>query len=155
MTENEQDGISRRTVTKAMAWAVPAVAVASTVPMAAASCIPEIFLGAGSCKCPGQSTDLPWTYFLRVCAGGTACPIGSKEVTITKIVSNSGVTVWEGSQTIGVDGCTVIQGSSSNSANFLDIYHSIDGVDQSPTRVNAPPNCDDIENAIGECSVVD
>ena len=46
MTEDKQsaepgtiqaNGISRRTVTKAMAWAVPVIAVASTVPGAAAS----------------------------------------------------------------------------------------------------------------------
>jgi len=45
MTENttadvesaEPSGVSRRTVTKAMAWAVPAIAVAATVPTAVAS----------------------------------------------------------------------------------------------------------------------
>lgn len=38
MTDIEQPkGVSRRTVTKAMAWAVPAVAVAASVPVAAAS----------------------------------------------------------------------------------------------------------------------
>lgn len=35
--EPRQSGISRRTVTKAMAWAVPAVAVAAAVPVVAAS----------------------------------------------------------------------------------------------------------------------
>jgi len=44
-------GVSRRTVTKAMAWAVPAVAVAATVPGAAASCVPVIVIDPGqSCK---------------------------------------------------------------------------------------------------------
>ena len=33
----EPTGVSRRTVTKAMAWAVPVVAIASTAPLAAAS----------------------------------------------------------------------------------------------------------------------
>ncbi|MBN8205325.1 hypothetical protein JF550_05080 [Microbacterium esteraromaticum] len=152
MSETEQNGISRRTVTKAMAWAVPAVAVASTVPTAAASCIPTISLGPGSCKCPGQSTNSPWYYFLRVCAGGTACPIGSLTITITKVVSNSGITIWQGSEQVGVDGCVIIQGSSSNSANFLDIYYSIDGDAQSPTRVNAPPDCDKTPDPIGRCA---
>ncbi|MFY9714076.1 MAG: hypothetical protein WAK00_11440 [Microbacterium sp.] len=150
MSETGKDGISRRTVTKAMAWAVPAVAVASTVPIAAASCIPEIFLGGGSCKCPGQSGGIPWGYFLRVCAGGTSCPVGSLEIVITKVVSNSGVVIWEGSQSLGVDGCTIIEGTSSNSANFLDIHHTIDGIEQTPTRVSAPPNCEDGD--LGNCN---
>lgn len=43
-------GISRRTVAKGMAWAVPAMAVAATVPFAAASCVPTVGLAPGSCK---------------------------------------------------------------------------------------------------------
>jgi hypothetical protein len=46
----DNSGVSRRTVTKAMAWAVPAVAVAATAPIAAASCIPQFGIAAGSCK---------------------------------------------------------------------------------------------------------
>ena len=38
--EAGSDGVSRRTVAKAMAWAVPAIAVAATVPSAAASAPP-------------------------------------------------------------------------------------------------------------------
>lgn len=53
MSETEQGGVSRRTVTKAMAWAVPAVAVASTVPVAAASEVPVTLTGVG-CKEPGN-----------------------------------------------------------------------------------------------------
>ena len=33
----QETGISRRTVAKAVAWSVPAIAVAATVPIAAAS----------------------------------------------------------------------------------------------------------------------
>ncbi|MCA1305515.1 hypothetical protein ACLD0U_02055 [Microbacterium sp. 2216-1] len=35
----QETGISRRTVAKAVAWSVPAIAVAATVPIAAASCV--------------------------------------------------------------------------------------------------------------------
>ncbi|UNK70143.1 hypothetical protein [Microbacterium sp. H1-D42] len=55
MSENEQGGISRRTVTKAMAWAVPAVAVASSVPLAAASEIVTVSQAGDACKLPGES----------------------------------------------------------------------------------------------------
>ncbi len=47
-------GVSRRTVTTAMAWAVPVIAVAAAVPAYAASQVNISFLGGG-CKLPGNS----------------------------------------------------------------------------------------------------
>jgi len=75
MSENDLPvGVSRRTVTKAMAWALPAVAVAATVPFAAASACndfnPEnpcpITLGGTGCKLPGNSQSLYKGYAFRV-----------------------------------------------------------------------------------------
>lgn len=58
MTEiNQSAGMSRRTVTKAMAWAVPAVAVAATVPIAAASEIITVSQAGPACKLPGNSCN--------------------------------------------------------------------------------------------------
>lgn len=52
---NTSEGISRRTVTKAMAWAVPAIAIAAPVPAFAASGdTPSIVTGT-ACKAPGNS----------------------------------------------------------------------------------------------------
>lgn len=50
-----RDGVSRRTVTKAMAWTVPVIAVAATVPHAAASppIVPTV-VGGTFCKHPGN-----------------------------------------------------------------------------------------------------
>lgn len=54
-TNVSNDGISRRTVTKAMAWAVPAIAVAAPIPAFAASGTrPSITVGS-ACKSPGGS----------------------------------------------------------------------------------------------------
>ncbi|MEJ1090731.1 hypothetical protein [Microbacterium istanbulense] len=53
MSEKVESGVSRRTVTKAMAWAVPVMAVASTVPLAAASYVPVTLTGI-ACKEPGN-----------------------------------------------------------------------------------------------------
>lgn len=57
MTESESQqpgGVSRRTVTKAMAWAVPVIAVAAPIPAFAASQGIVSFTGRG-CKDPGNS----------------------------------------------------------------------------------------------------
>lgn len=48
-------GVSRRTVTKAMAWAVPAVAVAAAAPAFAASGTPPVITAGAACKLPGNS----------------------------------------------------------------------------------------------------
>jgi hypothetical protein len=50
-------GISRRTVTKAMAWAVPAMAVSAAVPAYAASQI-MFDLDGNGCKLPGNSNSI-------------------------------------------------------------------------------------------------
>ncbi|UXW85213.1 hypothetical protein NFX31_13470 [Microbacterium azadirachtae] len=85
MSENEPSvGISRRTVTKAMAWAMPAVAVAATVPFAAASVCndynPEnpcpISLAGVGCKLPGNSQSLYKGYAFRLTVSNpTGSPI--------------------------------------------------------------------------------
>jgi hypothetical protein len=60
---NESDGseapsgVSRRTVTKAMAWAVPVIAVSAAVPAYAASQINFNLNGLG-CKLPGNSNSI-------------------------------------------------------------------------------------------------
>lgn len=54
-SEPPAKGISRRTVTKAMAWSVPAIAVATSVPAYAASGGgPSVVIG-DACKLPGNS----------------------------------------------------------------------------------------------------
>ncbi|WP_309127664.1 hypothetical protein [Microbacterium sp.] len=54
--QSSSDGISRRTVTKAMAWAVPAIAVAAPIPAFASSGTVTI-QSAGACKSPGQGNN--------------------------------------------------------------------------------------------------
>ncbi|WP_341975704.1 hypothetical protein [Microbacterium sp. LWO13-1.2] len=51
------EGISRRTVTKAMAWAVPAIAIAAPVPAFAASGETIIITPGTACKAPGNSCN--------------------------------------------------------------------------------------------------
>ena len=65
--EEPQKGISRRTVTKAMAWAVPVIAVAAPVPAFAVSGGIIEFSGDG-CKLPGNSQDFYKGYIFRMTA---------------------------------------------------------------------------------------
>jgi hypothetical protein len=55
--EPEKKGVSRRTVTKAMAWAVPVIAIASPVPAFAASGGPPDVAVGTACKLPGASAS--------------------------------------------------------------------------------------------------
>lgn len=76
----QSTGITRRTVTKAMAWAVPAIAIAAPVPAFAASGNkPNVVVGS-ACKAPGASVCGDVFKF------GYAVP-----VTIT---NTSGMDVW-------------------------------------------------------------
>ncbi|MGN6219649.1 MAG: hypothetical protein ACTHNQ_09095 [Microbacterium sp.] len=55
--EPQKSGISRRTVTKAMAWAVPAIAIAAPAPAFAVSGEPPTVLIGNPCKLPGNSAS--------------------------------------------------------------------------------------------------
>ena len=65
--EEPQKGISRRTVTKAMAWAVPVIAVAAPVPAFAVSG-GIIEIANGGCKLPGNSQGIYKGYIFRMTA---------------------------------------------------------------------------------------
>jgi len=55
--EPQKSGISRRTVTKAMAWAVPAIAIAAPTPAFAISGSPPDVVAGQACKLPGASIN--------------------------------------------------------------------------------------------------
>lgn len=55
MTEQNQSGISRRTLAKGAAWSVPAVAVAAAAPAYAVSTFITVTQAGGACKQPGDS----------------------------------------------------------------------------------------------------
>ena len=62
-TKTANDGISRRTVTKAMAWSVPAIAVAAPIPAFAASGKKPRIIPGPACKSPGGSGHCDWFKF--------------------------------------------------------------------------------------------
>ncbi|TYL53652.1 hypothetical protein [Agromyces mariniharenae] len=53
--EEQKTGVSRRTVAKAMAWSVPAIALAVPAPAYAASGGPPTIVVGDACKLPGNS----------------------------------------------------------------------------------------------------
>jgi len=155
----EPSGVSRRTVTKAMAWAVPAIAIATPVPASAASpCTPVISFGGRSCKCPGQSTNDPWGFRLQFCAtlapGCTVTP--GSTIEITGVFSNTGgpagtpLTPGPGVNfpiSVPIGGCTELRSLffGTNSGNFLFVTYTVnDGPTQISPNIPSPPDCDDL-----------
>ena len=79
------NGVSRRTVTKAMAWAVPVIAVSAAVPAYAASQI-NIHLNGAGCKLPGNSNSTYKGYAFAVAINNASTvPI---TINITSITLN-------------------------------------------------------------------
>ncbi|GAA3664559.1 MULTISPECIES: hypothetical protein [Dermacoccaceae] len=94
MSRSKTDGtVTRRNVATSAAWAVPAVALVSAAPNAAASvpCVPTFSFGGNSCKCPGQSTDQSWGYYLQICATVNGCtgPGGATKLYIWDVTNNA------------------------------------------------------------------
>jgi hypothetical protein len=151
--------VSRRTVARGAAWSVPAAAIAVSAPAFAASqvCEPEITLGPGSCKCPGQSQkNEPWIYYLEFCiTDANNCDItNGTQFRIDSVKSNPQTTLGNGANdcypgiagavgTVGTGGCTpVVRFTSTNSAANLDVTFTIVGVGQFTTfDVPTPPDC--------------
>ena len=162
--DSERSGVSRRTVTKAMAWAVPAIAVATAAPAFAASpqCVDISLDDAASCKSPGQSGPNAFFYHLVVCFQNTCTTGGPIEVVITgaETVSGTEIPNFMGSFELepgGAPVCLTADFCGDNSAGAILISGTINGVPidnsgaQSPGRVAVPPNLDECEDAPLQC----
>lgn len=68
-------GISRRTVTKAMAWAVPAIAIAAPVPAFAGASQGILTLDGTGCKLPGNSNPTYKGYAFNINVSNTTANI--------------------------------------------------------------------------------
>jgi hypothetical protein len=68
-------GVSRRTVTKAMAWAVPAIAIAAPVPAFAGASQGILTLDGTGCKLPGNSNATYKGYAFNLNATNTTANI--------------------------------------------------------------------------------
>lgn len=150
---SEGAGLSRRTVMKGAAWSVPVVVVASAAPALAASPCLEFSLSGDSCKWPGAGNQWSYNIGLEVC-NTCATPV---TISITQIVTNSGVILAECGETylnttVEVPGnqCITLGPSpfkSTNSANFIAFYGSVDGApavqltpQTGPDAIESPPS---------------
>lgn len=148
-----KQGVSRRTVVKGTAWAVPAVVVATAAPaMAASPCVTADF-DSTSCKQPGTGQN-NFGFKLKICFTNTcSAPV---TITVTKIQGNAGsspVTLIGQTIQVGVGERVCIPGTSvefpgftvycsANSANFINVFFTVNGGAEQSQQVASPPqNC--------------
>jgi len=88
--QQNDGGVTRRTVTKAMAWAVPAIAIAAPVPAFAGASQGTIQLTGENCKLPGASVGsfIDGAVFLMTITNTTA---QSSTISITSVVRGAAV----------------------------------------------------------------
>jgi hypothetical protein len=97
--EPQKSGISRRTVTKAMAWAVPVIAIAAPTPAFAISGEPPTVTIGQACKLPGNSQGENCAEVFANCPGldtekAYAFPIrifndSDQQIYVTEVVVNA------------------------------------------------------------------
>jgi len=139
-------GISRRTVVKGAAWAVPAIAVASAVPAMAASreCLTYTFT-PDACKFPGATNFWSYRLSIQIC---NACPTPIT-LTITSIKSGStgldltpcGTTPFPSRIIVPANDCFDDAGpyfvEGTNSGNFIELWGYLGTAAQTPIHLTA------------------
>lgn len=141
LEEQPTGGISRRTVTKAMAWAVPAIAIAAPVPAFAASGGSFDLSGLG-CKLPGNSNSTYKGYAFRLSITNTTnnaitlnvteIKLGTTNLGAVKIVNldtgNSQVNPFLIPANTSYPNLALLTSNAANSANgTLSVTYTIDG----------------------------
>jgi hypothetical protein len=143
-----KSGVSRRTVVKGTAWAVPAVVVASAAPAMAAGasqCITPSFSGL-SCKQPGGGQN-NFGYRLQICFTNTCTTTAA--IVITGVQGNTGnsvrlnlnipLQVPAGGDEVCTDPLSPIVYCSTNSANFLRVFFRVNGGPEQSQVLPSPP----------------
>ena len=167
MTEQGQSTrVSRRTIAKGAAWAVPIVPLAVATPANAAvsgECVPTLDFSPDSCRCTGSGKN-DKDYYVRICDSGVVCP-DSGEFIYVSIRANtgsdheefvSGLTIK-----VPVGGCSdVTYFTSSNSSLNIRLYYgntaaeALDPDNPNYVIVDAPNDCNKLPSNVeplGEC----
>ena len=162
--------ITRRTVTRGIAWSTPVVAIATAVPAFATShlCEPIVTSGTGACKCPGQSsTGDPFTYYIQFCVNDSNCSGNNNGYfSITGVVKTNGTSFTARPNAcypdvtptlltpLGTCSTQILRYTGTNAANnvdvTIDIYNSAQvkvrtvtvlSVDAAPRECPVTENC--------------
>lgn len=132
LEEPTPTGISRRTVTKAMAWAIPAIAVAAPVPAFAGASQGTVELTGEACKLPGNSSspyDVNGAVYLFTITNTTA---SSSTITITDVMRSGSNNANVGFSIVRISGdggacCTLLGDTVEAGANSSDLYALVTG----------------------------
>ena len=161
MTEQGQSTrVSRRTIAKGAAWAVPVVPLAVATPAYAQSgCQPTFQFANGSCRCPGSGQN-DKDYFVKVCNVGVTCP-GLEGSVYVEIRANTGQhPVYKAAFLVGANpSCSTVQSfTAPNSSSVLRLYYgataaAASAADAPFVDIAAPVNdCDTTQGALGQCA---
>ncbi|WP_345206195.1 hypothetical protein [Fodinibacter luteus] len=147
--EREQRRVSRRTIAKGAAWAVPAVPLAVATPAYAQSgCVPTLRFDPGSCRCTGEGQN-DKDYFVRICNTGTQCPDtdGTLYVSI-RAATGQNEKLYDTAIAVPVGGCSaVVKFQSDNSSSNLRFYYGATAAEANAldnpnyVTVDAPNDC--------------
>lgn len=153
--EEQQPGVSRRTVAKAMAWSVPAVALAVPAPAYAASPGIITLTGAG-CKLPGNSSPIYKGYAFRATISNTTnaaisititdITLGGEDLGNVSVVrlspcSNLGTNTFIVPANSTFEVALVTQNAASSENGTLLVSYTVDGAPDQATATAAglPP----------------
>ncbi len=169
----KRPGVSRRTVAKAMAWSVPAVALAVPAPAYAAS--PGIITLTGTgCKLPGNSSPIFKGYAFRATITNTTdaaisititdITLGGEDLGNVAIVrlspcSNLGTNTFIVAANTTMEVALVTQNAASSENGTLLVSYTVDGAPDQATATASglPPiqgnSCKAFSNAEQTCIV--
>ena len=148
-TRTIKQGVSRRTVVRGTAWALPAVVVATAAPASAASpsqCLTATF-GGNSCKQPGEGSNAKG-YRLQVCFTNT-CNVPAV-ILVRTVRGNTGSSPTQNvNQTVTVPAnaggavciATPVIYCNGNSVNKIDVVFTVNGGPNQSQLVDSPPDC--------------
>jgi hypothetical protein len=166
MTEQGQSTrVSRRTIAKGAAWAVPIVPLAVATPAYAAGsvCVPTLDFSPDSCRCTGEGQN-DKDYFVRICNTGTTCPDTDGTLYVS-IRANTGPDpkekFYDTAIAVPVGGCSSVQYfTSDNSSLKIRLYYGATAAEANATDnpnyviVDAPNDCNKLPAGVeplGEC----
>lgn len=160
-TDGTQERVSRRTIARGAAWAVPAVAAVGLAPIASASgCVPTLTFDPNSCRCTGVGQNSK-DYYVRICNTGKQCP-DSDGILYVSIRTNTGQhdKLSPDAIAVPVGQCSVVTHFfSDDSSSKLRLYYGatadLANAVGNPNYVivDAPNNCNDLPPAtrLGSC----